>query len=156
MKITVQDTGMIQESDQAMNDIMQTIDLLRDVYIRETEALDKADADTFMALQGEKVQKAGDYQRGIQTILSRKEEMRKADPALKQKLHAMQADFAELGRKNMEALQRMKKSTERLGETIRSAARETARKSSIFSYGENGVVNSTSRKPISTGISETA
>lgn len=148
-------TGTINPN-AVMNDIMQTIDRLRDVYVRETEALESANAPAFMDLQDEKVTQARAYQSSMEQILRRKEEMRLADPTLKQKLLAMQADFAQLSEKNLKALEKMKNASVRLGNAIRSSVKENARKEYILGYGETGALNSDKNKPISTGLSETA
>ncbi len=151
------DKNTLENPNKIINEMMSTIDILRDVYIRETEALDNSDARNFMALQSEKVEKANIYKERIEFILKRKDQIRQADPALKQKLHDMQADFAELATRNMKALQRMQRSTERLGQRMGSAARESARQNGSVGYGETGALNAaSSKKPISIGIQETA
>lgn len=141
---------------KAMQEMMSTIDALRNIYIRETEALDGADTKTFLSMQDEKLEAARNYQSRIQQMLSRKDEMRKADPSLRRRLQEMQNDFSQLARKNAESLKRMDRCVERLGNTIRRAAKEEARKQRSFSYDATGSMRHTERKAVSTGLSETA
>lgn len=140
----------------AMQEMMNTIDVLKDVYKRETVALEQADTRAFLSMQNEKLQAARAYQDGIGQILQRREEMKKANPLLKKRLEDMQKDFATLSMKNMDALQRMARVSERLGNTIRVAAKDAAVKKRTFSYGENGTMKSTEKKTVSMGVSETA
>jgi len=148
---------MSENPNVIINDMMGAIDVLRDLYVRETEALDNANINLFMRLQPEKSEYAHAYKERISYILSRKEEMRNADPSLKQKLHDMQAEFSQLTSKNLKALQRMQRCTERLGKKIELATRETARKKGTLSYGETGALNTYAhKKPISIGVQETA
>ena len=88
-------TGKIKPRDPnaALQEIIKTIDVLRDVYVRETAALNEADAKKFIALQETKLLAARKYQEIIDHILSRKEEIKTANPALKRKLNEMQKDF---------------------------------------------------------------
>ena len=141
---------------QIINELMITIDELRDVYIRENEALDQSNPNKFMELQDEKARKAQRYQFHMQDILKRKEKLRKADPSLKQKLQAMQEDFAALTEKNLNGLKRMQRCTERLSGRLRNATKEKVKKDGSFAYGETGLMNSAAHKAVSIAISETA
>lgn len=141
---------------KAMQEMMNTIDALRTIYVRETEALDGADTKTFLSMQDEKLEAARNYQTRIQQMLARKDEMRKADPTLRRRLQDMQNDFSQLAKRNAEALKRMDRCVERLGNTIRRAARDEARKQRSFSYDATGSMRHAERKAVSTGLSETA
>ena len=104
-----------------------------------------------------KQREAQTYRSEIEEALTRKSELRKADPAMKRKLEAMQADFSELSHKNMDALKRMQRTMDRLGSTLRSAAKDAAVKQRTFSYDQSGHIHKNTHKRISTGsISETA
>lgn len=141
---------------KAMQEMMDIIDVLRRVYVRETEALTAADTKTFLSIQEEKLAAARNYQTGIKQILARKDEMRQADPTLRQRLEEMQGEFTELAAKNAQALQRMNRGIERLGDVIRSAAKRAAQDERSFSYDATGIMRNTEGKTVSTGISETA
>lgn len=145
-----------QNPDAALENMMATIRQLVTVYELETQALENVDTNTFLSLQDEKIAKARLYQTGMEELLGRKEEIRKANPAVKQKFEQMQADFSALSRRNMEALSRMQRTMERLGGTLRRAAQDAAKKQRAVSYGSNGILRDDDGKQISMGISETA
>lgn len=145
-----------KDPNAAMLEMMNTIDALRGVYRRENEALEAADTKAFLEMQGEKLRHARAYQDGVEQMLVRKEEMKKTSPQMRRKLEEMRADFVELGNKNMEALKRMGRVTERLGNSMRLAAREAAVRQRTFAYGENGSLKSSEKKTVSMGVSETA
>ena len=142
--------------DQAINEMMETIDALRSVYIEENKALEDTDTKAFMALQDKKFETAKLYQRGIEEIIARKDEMRRVDPSLKRKLERMQADFGKLAATNKDALKRMQRTMDRLNNTIRNAAKDAVNKQQATSYGECGRLHTTEKRVVSTGISETA
>lgn len=151
-----QDYTLPANPDKAMQEMMNTIDALRSVYMEETQALEASDTNTFLDLQDRKFESARLYQRGIEEILARKDEMRGADPALKKRLEGMQADFSDLAATNMKALKRMQKTMNRLGDRVRSAAKDAVNKQRATSYGESGALHSHEGRLLSTGISETA
>lgn len=140
----------------ALQETMKTIDQLRNVYARETDALSDADTRMFLQIQDEKLEAARNYQMSIEEVLRRKNEMKDVNPALREKLAAMQKEFSELAKQNLEALKRMQSSIERLGGTIRSAAKEAAKKQRTYSYSESGKIHSDTNKTVSMGVIETA
>ena len=140
----------------AMQEMMVTIDQIRDVYTRETEALDATNTHAFLEMQQEKLQAARKYQLGIEDIMRRRDEFKNISPLTKKRLADMQAEFAAITRKNMEALDRMQRCVHRMGETISAAAREAAAKHTTFSYGQSGRANVNVKQAVSMGISETA
>jgi uncharacterized protein YukE len=139
-----------------MQEMMVIIDSLRGIYVRENEALAHADTKTFLALQDIKLETAKQYQQNIEHILENKSDMRQAHPSLKSRLAVMQEEFAELGRKNMDALQRMQRCTQRLGDTIMHSAKEEAKKQRAVNYAETGILAASEKRHISIGINETA
>lgn len=145
-----------RDTNAALQGVMSTIKTLEQVYQEENKVLNKMDSKGFIALQDRKLNAARDYQNVMGQILSRKNEIAKADPAVKQRLKDAHAEFSEISRKNLEAIERMQRCTERLGNTIRSAAIKSAQTQRSFSYGENGALsNSTQNKAVSSGLSET-
>lgn len=144
------------DPDKAIGEMISTIERLQSVYERETLALENVDAQAFLAEQDEKFEIAKIYQNRVQEVMQRKTELRTANPALKDKLEQMQADFSELSFRNMKALKRMQRTMERLGNTMRRVAKEETRKQRTFSYGSNGALKDDSKKRISMGLSETA
>jgi hypothetical protein len=145
-----------KDPNKAMQEMMQTIDTLRDVYVKENAALDAADTNAFLELQELKLETARDYQNGIENILARKEQMNKINPLLKKRLVEMQKGFSELTTKNMESLKRMQRSTHRLGEMLMDAARDAAKSQRTHVYGETGAIRGKDKKSVSMGLSETA
>ncbi|MCB1563112.1 MAG: flagellar protein FlgN [Alphaproteobacteria bacterium] len=145
-----------QDPEQAMQEMMESIDTLRAVYQEETEALITVNTQAFLDLQTQKLEAARTYQQGIEEILERREEMQNVNPLTKKRLAEMQKNFSTLSEQNMEALKRMQRTMDRLSQTIRKAAKDAAHKQRAFSYGENGTLQSDNGKIVSTGISETA
>ena len=146
-----------QEAKKEINALMESIDILRLIYMQENEALDASNSRAFMSLQDEKLLAADTYKKQMKQVLKRKDELKKADPALKTKLKLMQADFAGLTEKNLQGLERMRRAGEKFSGRLRFAAKEAARQKGVFSYGQNGAVVSSSKKvPVSMGVSETA
>ncbi|MCB9982319.1 MAG: hypothetical protein H6861_01420 [Rhodospirillales bacterium] len=144
------------DPNKAMQEMMDVIDHMRGVYIRETDALEHMDTKGFLALQDEKIQATNIYKSGIEDILQRKNEMKSVQPNLKKQLERMQAEFAALSSQNMVALKRMQRTMERLGQTVQKAAKESVNRQRAFSYTPSGQLQHDERKGISTGISETA
>ena len=149
------DTRMLSaNANAAIQDMMQTIDALRGVLVRETQALENADTDSFMTLQEHKLSVAREYQSGISQLLARKDEIRAADPTLKTRLAAMQTDFHKTAQANHESIERMQRNMKRLGERIMSVARETVKKETQFAYGASGQMQGSGKGSI--GINEQA
>lgn len=138
----------------AMQDMMNTIDALRDLYHEENEALATTDTKRFVSLQDRKIAMARDYQQQTQTLLARKKELKKIDPALKEKLTRKQAEFSEIAAENMAALDKVRKTVQRLNDRLMSLARDSARKDSV-NYGARGDLGNAGR-PLSIGVNESA
>ena len=147
---------LARDPNKAMQQMMDIIDHLREVYVAETEALSTMDTNRFVSLQDEKLSKASAYESGIRELVARKDEMKSVDTHLKNKLNKMQEDFADLTQQNLNALERMSRTTERLGKTLYGAAKEAAKRERVFSYGENGRIDHDTKKQITTGINEEA
>lgn len=141
----------------ALRQMIGMIEKLQALYEQEVKVLQATDSKAFMDMQDEKVEAIRTYQIGISQLLERKDELKKADPAIRNKLKAMHADFSKQSRKNLEALARMRRCTERLGNTLRHAAIMAAQQQRTFSYGETGAIAGSARnKAVSSGVSETA
>jgi len=141
----------------ALRQMMSTIEKLQSVYKHETEVLNATDSNAFMDTQDKKISAIKEYQAGMSQLLNRREELGKADPSLKARLKDMHAKFSQQSRQNLEALARMKRCTERLGNTLRQAAISEAQQQRTYSYGQSGTISGSARnKAVSSGISETA
>lgn len=143
-------------ADAMLSEMIASITRLHDVYREETEALEASDTNRFIALQENKLVAAKDYQSQAQNVLRFKRQMADADPALKQRIEELQGEFGDIAKQNHIALERMQRTTERLSDSIRNAAKKTAQKKVAVNYGESGAMTSDDRKIISTGIIETA
>lgn len=153
-KSPAQEFTLSDNPDKAMNEMMEAINSLRDVYIEETDALLKIDTMKFLQLQDKKISAARNYQSGVSQILQRRDEFKNATPATREELKKKQEEFSMLTNANLDALERMHKTVKRLGERIMSAARETAEKRSP-NYSARGNM-SKNKRGVSIGINESA
>jgi hypothetical protein len=141
---------------KAIQEMIDTIRNLHEIFVEENNALKRSDSKSFMALQQAKVAAALDYQDGVYQMLARKDEMKSADPELKKSLEKMQADFSKLANKNLKSLERMQKAVDRFGGTLREAARDAVKQDRVTSYTAHGKMSVDDIKRITTGsISET-
>jgi hypothetical protein len=140
----------------AMVEMIDIINALQDIYVQETAALKKSDISAFLALQDKKLSAARLYEQGITQILNRKQDMKTVDPSLKAKLNSMQAKFSILAHENRKALERMQRTTNRLGEIIRDAAQKAIKGRTSTSYTAAGYLHDHKRGNMSVGIQETA
>ena len=109
-----------------------------------------------MDLQDSKIEAAQNYYSVMMQMLERKNELKDIDPTTKRRLHEMHRSFSNTTRANMKVVKRMKRYSERLGDTIRNAALRAARQSNALSYSQNGESSGVDpRRIISSGLSET-
>ncbi len=150
-------TPLPADTNAALREVMNTMNRISDLYEEETKALIDIDSKRFLELQEKKLEQSASYQAHLSEMINRKDELRFADPSLRTKLKQMQTSFHALAARNLEALERMQRCTDRLAQTIRNAAVRTAQSQRNFSYGNTGTLNNATRnKVISTGLSETA
>ncbi len=140
---------------QAIQDMMSTIDALRNVYIAETAALKSSDTTAFLTLQDEKIIAAQRYHNGISDFLERKDEILKTRPDLKAIIHRKQEEFSAVAHENMDALARMRRTVERMGARIMQAARDAATREGV-TYSNNGNMHGYRNKPVTMGLNESA
>src|SRR5690606_26183960 len=138
--------------DKAMQEMMEVIDNLRAVYVEENEALLKADTSKFLTLQDEKLRAARDYKAGAEQLIERKAEFKNASPALRKKLADKHEEFTELTPTNLDALNLMRKSVQRLGDRIMHIARETVQ-TDAPNYSATGNLGGNERR-VSIGLNE--
>lgn len=140
---------------RAMQEMMDTIDTLRNVYVAETTALQAADTEEFFSLQDQKIEAAQNYHSGISEFLARKDELLTVNPDLKTLIHRKQEEFSAVAEQNLDALDRMRRTVERMGNRIMKAARDTAAREGV-TYGNSGSMNSYRNKPVTMGLNESA
>ena len=145
-----------KDTNTALRDVITTVRKLGAVFVEETDALKKTDHKAFQKLQDQKLVVAREYQNVMGQMVARKNELAYADSALREKLKEAQNTFSEISNHNMDAISRMQRCTEKLGNTIRNAAIKAVQKDRGYSYGENGTISKTAkRKAVSSGLSET-
>lgn len=147
-------TVLSRNPDKAIQEMMETIDALRAVYRDENDALKRSDSKAFVGLQDRKIRIAREYQNNTQQLLERKAEFSGASPALRKRLLDAHQEFTTLAAENMAGLERMRKSVQRLGDRIMSAARDAARKNTP-NYGSSGNLNTNTRS-VSISLNESA
>lgn len=143
-----------RRTNDAMTEMMMTIDRLRDSLIEETNALKDADTKTFMTLQDKKIDIARDYMDGITQLIARKDEIKKADPKLINLLEEKRTEFADVAHENHAAISRMQNGMKRLGERIMETARDAAKREEQIIYGSSGHMQSGSKATI--GVNRSA
>ena len=75
-----------------LKDLIVTITALRDVLLRENDALGHSNTAAFMEIQEEKVATARKYEALMVELMSR-EDIRNADPAIKKQLFSLEQGF---------------------------------------------------------------
>lgn len=142
------------DPNKAMQQMMDTIDRLRDVYLEENAALQAADTKKFLRLQDKKIAAARNYQSGAEQILERKDDLTHINTALKQQMFVKQEEFAGVVAENLKSLDRIRKGVQRLNDRIMTSAREAAQTKNV-NYSAKGKLNKNER-PVSIGLSESA
>lgn len=143
-----------RRANDAMTEMMLTIDRLRESLVEETTALKDADTQKFMNLQGKKIEIARDYMDGITQLMARKDEIKTADPKLINLLEEKRTEFADVAHENHAAINRMQNGMKRLGDRIMETARDTAKREEQLIYGANGHMQSGSKATI--GVNRSA
>jgi hypothetical protein len=143
-----------EDPNQAMLEMMQALDALRVVYDEENDALVSADTRRFMDLQERKIEAAQRYHDTAAQVIEHREELKAADPVLRQRLQDMHGDFTIMTEKNLGHIDRMNKSVKRLSERVVKSARDAALRDSA-SYSRRGTLYHNNR-PVSTGLNESA
>lgn len=151
-KEAAQEKGMTLSHDPALalNEMMMTIDALRQVYVAETAALKASDTKGFLSLQDAKIEAAQKYHDGFTEFMLRKDEMAKTNPEARKLFGRKQQEFSKIAAENLDALGRMNRITDRLGQRIMRAARENAARDGV-AYGSGGDMNLHRNKVLSTG-----
>jgi hypothetical protein len=156
-KDSTQDTAFTLSRDpsQALNEMMMTIDALRQVYVAETTALKGSDTKAFLGMQDQKIEAAQRYHDSFTQFMTRKDEIMRAHPDLRKLFGRKQVEFSKIAAENLEALGRMNRITDRLGQRIMRAARENAAREGV-AYGSGGNMNPHKNRPVTMGLNESA
>jgi len=127
---------------------------LRDVMLKENDALAQSSSRAFMALQDEKVEVARRYEILVNALMDRPDEIKSADRKLKEQLQRLQTSFGDVAKTNRDSLDRMRNATRLLSERIMKSARKDIEKQTQFAYGANGAMQKGSKTLI--GVDERA
>ncbi len=144
-----------QDPARAIQEMMDTIDALRQLYDQETAALKAGDSQAFFTLQDKKIAAARRYHDGATQIAGRREEFAGLQSPLKDKLTASEKEFKAATDSNIAALERMTRAVKRLNERIMRATRDAALKDRVNLYSNKGSIRQSDRL-ISTGLNESA
>lgn len=143
-----------QDPNTAMQEMMQALDALRNVYDEENNALVAADTRRFMNLQEKKIEAAQRYHDSAAQLIERREEFASIDPVLRKRLREMHSGFSETTQRNIDGIERMNKSVQRLSDRIHKSALKMALRDAP-NYRRNGMLTQQD-KPVSMGINESA
>ncbi|MCK6418092.1 MAG: hypothetical protein L6Q57_04025 [Alphaproteobacteria bacterium] len=144
-----------RDPEKAVMDVINRIKRLIGVYERETAALEQSDIRTFSSLQDEKIHIATLYESALRQIISRRAEISTINAHLKSQLRDLQEEFGAITRRNLDALDRVGKSTKRLAEMIIKSACRDLQGQNATSYTEAGTTQER-RAGLSIGISQSA
>lgn len=139
---------------EALKQLLKSIHSLSAYYEHENAALKNGKAQQFMDMQTKKVQLAHHYKSLIRQAGERADDLKKAPESLRNKVKEAQNQFNTLAEKNMEALERMSRCTERLNTRMMNIVREEVEKRRINSYSNSGALLS-NKAPVSTTLHET-
>lgn len=127
---------------------------LRDVLLKETDALKQTKTSLFLELQEDKVEVARRYELLVSNLMGRGADIKNADVKLKDQLQRLQEDFSKVSAENLQWIKRMENATKRLGETIINSARRAAESQTQFAYGAGGTMHKPNKTMI--GVDERA
>ncbi len=145
-----------RDPNKAIQQVMNTIDHLRQLYDSETQAIQDSRMNDFLSMQDRKLELAQKYQDDAQYLIKKGKDIKeKVDPKLRTQLESMEKEFSEAAHKNMEALQRMSRVMKRMHDRIMMAAKKSALTQSL-QYGSTGKFGGEKQKVVTTGLSETA
>ncbi len=144
--------SLASDPNKAMQQMMEMIDSLRDIYVEENAALKDSDTKTFLNLQDKKIEAARNYQTGSRQLLERKDELQHIDLALKEQLVVKQEEFSGIMSENLKALDRLRNGVQRLNDRVVKSAREAARTNNA-NYSASGSLKQNERS-VSIGVSE--
>lgn len=134
---TLNDT-LPRDPEKAMMDIISRMTRLIGVYERETQALEESDVRVFAALQEEKLHVATLYESAIRQIMNRRGEIKNISEKIKEQMRVLQQDFDAIGRRNLDALERVGRSTKRLADIMIKSVRHSMQSQNPVSYAHDG------------------
>lgn len=140
--------------EKAMQEMVNLVSSLLDVFSQENSALAKTSTREFLSVQEKKLEISRKYRDAVEQIIERKGEFKDVNPELKRKLAEMHETFCAISAENLNGINRLKKAVSRLGDRIMDAARTAARKESV-NYSAKGNLKNNDRR-LSVSINESA
>jgi len=156
MNETLHTFKLPSDPEKALLKTFEVISDLEQIYKDEIDAMKNSNTQDFLKLQDRKLQHAELYQNCVQQIMKRKDEIKDIKADIKMMLKQKQIDFAALSKTNLNEIERMQRAVGRLGETIRKAAKDAAKRIHSISYSETGEVHKKEERSVSVAINETA
>ena len=148
--------NLSRDPNKAMQEMMETIDALRMVYEKETQALKAGDVDSFMALQEEKLFNAYQYQANVKSLIERADQLKEqGQDKIISELKEKYAAFQDVSTNNVAALDRMNRIIGRITERLINAAKRAAINESV-SYSAAGTMKGSANQVVTTGVIEQA
>lgn len=133
---------------RAMQEMVVLIDAMRKIYIEENDILRASKTREFMDLQPRKLETTRNYHDGISQMAARREDFKSVAPELKELFRMKQNEFRIVAEENLESLDRMRRSVNRLNDRIMSAARKAIERDGV-NYGAHGKMkNSNNSIPV--------
>lgn len=149
-------TVLASDTSKALDQVSSFMSKLCDFYTRENAVLRKADTQSFINLQSEKMILARNYQAVIEQMRERHDEIKNAPESKRVKVQEHQDIFQKLADENKDLLGKLEKGTERLRSRIVETVKTVAERKRVNSYSNSGHLMTNPRRPLSTGLEETA
>lgn len=142
--------------EKALGQVCSLLDRMCSFYENENAALRDVKPNLFVQMQPEKMVLAKHYQEILRQMRARQDVFKTHPSELKGKIKDQQNTFKSLANENRELLERMGKGTERLHSRIVDSVKRAVKKRQLNNYTQNGAMDSSSHRRVSTGVEETA
>jgi hypothetical protein len=136
----------LSSPDKLLSEVYGLIENLKDIYAKESAAMQARDIHEFLKLQPSKDLYTRDYELRVKEIKARSASMKNADPALRKKVIDAQIDMAILAENSMIFSLRMAESMKRVQHRLIDAARFALQQEST-AYGASGSLDSGNKLP---------
>ena len=136
----------LSSPDKLLAEVYGLIENLKDIYAKESAAMQARDIHEFLKLQPSKDLYTRDYELRVKEIKARSTSMKNADPVLRKKVIDAQIDMAILAENSMVFSLRMAESMKRVQHRLIDAARFALQQEST-SYAASGTLDNGSKLP---------
>lgn len=149
-------TTQSQGANTLLANFYAALDDIEAVLLEETAFLMHGDYKGYLSLDARKQEAAAAYQEATTALYAARDELTHLSGAARAELSRRRNAFGKLAEKNAKALQRMVRTSQRLAERIRIIARDAAEQEHKVNYGARAGIRTSSKRGVSTGITETA